>query len=284
MDQRFESSRLRNDSSPLILTLKILFGLLIGSFINVLIVRVPKSESIITPGSHCILCNTPLKWWMNIPLFSFFIFGGKCCYCSGRISWQYPIVELLCAGIWILFFNFNYPFETTSLCLGICFLLAIAIIDLKHFQIYHGLLIASFIFLATSLFFGSFSWKYHIAGMVFCPGFIWGVSWIVQVFNKRKNLGGGDILLAISLGFYLGPYRSFLMYFIASVFGILYWVAMMKIKNLDKNPIQIPFGTGMVFGFILLEIVLLPSIISSFKFLEFIIFTDRFLAELFSLL
>ncbi|MBT3292127.1 MAG: prepilin peptidase, partial [Victivallales bacterium] len=97
----------------MILTLKILFGLLIGSFINVLIVRVPKSESIITPGSHCILCNTPLKWWMNIPLFSFFIFGGKCCYCSGRISWQYPIVELLCAGIWILFFNFNYPFETT---------------------------------------------------------------------------------------------------------------------------------------------------------------------------
>ncbi len=72
-----------------------IFGVVIGSFLNVLIYRIPKGENIAFPASHCQSCNTPLKWWHNIPIISWIILGGKCHFCKEKISIQYPIIEFL---------------------------------------------------------------------------------------------------------------------------------------------------------------------------------------------
>lgn len=260
------------------------FGLIFGSFINVLIIRLPKELSIVRPGSHCTSCQKHLKWWMNIPVVSFVILKGKCNYCSDKISIQYPLIELACAGIFILFFDVSRPVATSGLCISFSILLAVAVIDFRHFIIHHALLAAAFVFLLPVLLRPGFVWQYHLAGMLFCPAFVWLISRSVQFLNKRENLGGGDVLLGIVIGFYLGPYLSMLMYSIASILGIGYWFAMSKSKKESRNSVPIPFGTGMISGMLILEILLLPPFITSFKFLEIIVFTDGFISEMLSLL
>jgi leader peptidase (prepilin peptidase)/N-methyltransferase len=221
---------------------------------------------------------------MNIPILSFNFLKGRCAFCSVKISIQYPLVELSCALLFLLFFDVSRPFATAGLCLALCFLLAVAVIDFRHFIIHHALLAAAIICFLPTVIFQDFVWQYHLAGMLFCPGFIWLVSRSVKLVNKRENLGAGDVLLGIVIGFYLGPYLSMIMYSIASVLGIVYWLIASKSKQDDKEPVQIPFGTGMVAGLVLLEILFLPPFISYFKFLKLIIFTDGFVAEMLSLL
>ena len=262
----------------------VVFGLIIGSFVNVLIFRLPSNASIVRPASHCLVCQNKLKWWLNIPVLSFIILRGKCSFCSHKISLQYPLIELACAGIFILIFDISRPFITAGLCLSFSFLLAIAVIDLRHFIIHHSLLAAAFICLLPTVLRPGFIWQYHVAGMIFCPGFIWLVSQSVKLMNKRDNLGGGDVLLGIVIGVYLGPYLSMLMYSLASILGIGYWLLASKAKEAGKDSVPIPFGTGMVTGMLVLEILLLPPFVSSFKFLEIIVFTDQFVAEMLSLL
>ena len=268
----------------MIAVLPILFGLIIGSFVNVLIFRLPQNLSIIRPGSHCLSCNKQLKWWMNIPVLSFIILKGKCSCCPERISIQYPLVELSCALLFLLFFDASHPFTTAGLCVALCLLLAVAVIDFRHFIIHNALLTAVFLCFLPAVILQNFVWQYHLAGMLFCPGFIWLVSRSVKLVNKRDNLGGGDILLGFVLGFYLGPYFSMIMYSIASMLGILYWLIASKSNRAEKEPLQIPFGTGMVAGMIVLEVLLLPKFISSFKFLKIMVITDGFVAEMLSLI
>lgn len=284
MDQRFESSRLRNDPSLLIILVTILFGLVFGSFINVLIFRLPQNLSIVRPGSRCISCNNHLKWWMNIPILSFIFLKGRCAFCSVKISIQYPLIEITCGVFFLLFFDLSQPFTSVGLSLAFCLLLAVAVIDFRHFIIHHALLAASFICFLPAVIHHDFVWQYHLAGMLFCPGFIWLVSQTVKLVNKRDNLGAGDVLLGFVLGFYLGPYLSMIMYSIASVLGIVYWLIASKSNRGENDPVQIPFGTGMVVGMIVLEMLLLPKFLSSCKFLEIIVFTDGFVAEMLSLL
>lgn len=87
-------------------TLIFIYGLLIGSFLNVCIYRTPRGESIAFPASHCPKCGTKLKWYDNIPLFSYIFLKGKCRYCKEKISLQYPIVEALNALIYIILFYY----------------------------------------------------------------------------------------------------------------------------------------------------------------------------------
>ncbi|HHD83659.1 MAG TPA: prepilin peptidase, partial [Campylobacteraceae bacterium] len=110
-----------------------LFGLLFGSFLNVLILRIPKEESIVFPGSHCPKCNNKLKWWHNIPVLSWLMLGGKCYFCKEKISIQYPLIELATAAIFALVYwkLQNVPFAVIT---GLVFalLLGLSVIDLRY--------------------------------------------------------------------------------------------------------------------------------------------------------
>lgn len=110
-----------------------IYGLIIGSFLNVLIYRIPREESIVFPSSHCPKCNTSLKWYDNIPLFTYLSLKGKCRYCGVKISRQYPAIESLNAIIYlVLFFYFNFTADFVFYALISSVLVVITVIDLKE--------------------------------------------------------------------------------------------------------------------------------------------------------
>lgn len=98
--------------SLVVLAFIFITGLVIGSFLNVVILRTVSEESIVFPASKCPKCQTPLKWYHNIPLFSYLFLRGKCAFCHEHISWQYPFVELLTGVLFVgLFLRFCTPFD-----------------------------------------------------------------------------------------------------------------------------------------------------------------------------
>ena len=108
-------------------------GTAVGSFLNVLIMRIPKGESIAFPASHCVHCNTPLKIWHNIPIFSWLFLRGKCAFCGVRISYQYPLIELLSGVIFIVIFaKMGIVLATLGIALAFLLLLTLSVIDFYY--------------------------------------------------------------------------------------------------------------------------------------------------------
>ena len=109
-----------------------IFGTMIGSFLNVVIYRIPKGESIVFPASKCQSCQTPLKWWHNIPLFSWLFLRGKCYFCKEKISAQYPMVELLTGVIFVaLYFKLGLVWHLPFVAAAFAALLALVMIDFE---------------------------------------------------------------------------------------------------------------------------------------------------------
>ena len=113
-----------------------IFGMLIGSFLNVVIYRIPKGESIVFPSSHCTKCNQKLKWYHNIPLFSWLLLGGRCAYCQEPISRQYPIIEFLTGILWLsLFLKLGLVWYLPFVAISFSALLALTVIDIKYYAV-----------------------------------------------------------------------------------------------------------------------------------------------------
>jgi len=113
-----------------------IFGITIGSFLNVVIYRIPKGESIAFPASHCQSCNTPLKWYHNIPIFSWIFLKGRCGFCKEPISRQYPIVEFITGLIFvILYLKIGFEWYLPAVILSFTALFALVMIDFKYFAV-----------------------------------------------------------------------------------------------------------------------------------------------------
>lgn len=228
----------------------IAYGLIIGSFLNVCIYRIPREESIAWPGSHCPTCNHSLKWYDNIPLVSYLTLKGKCRYCKTPISTQYPIVESLNALLYItmyLKFSFSVDFIFYSLISSV--LLAIIFIDFKEMIIPDSLVLSIlvlsginksvnyFVYGLSPDLFGS------ILGMLIAGGLFLAI-----VMLSRGGMGGGDVTLIGALGFVLGVKYILLNIFLSFVLGAIISVFLLaaKIKT-RKDPI--PFGPFIALGF-----------------------------------
>ena len=113
-----------------------LFGLLVGSFLNVVIFRLPLGQELTKTNSHCFSCGSQIKWYDNIPLVSYILLRGRCRVCKSKISIQYPIVEALNSVLWVLIYaRYQLSIETLIYCIMTSVLLALAVIDLKTFEI-----------------------------------------------------------------------------------------------------------------------------------------------------
>ncbi len=120
-------------NNPLYLGLFIILGLLIGSFLNVLIIRIPKGESVVFPSSHCVKCKEKLKWWHNISLLSWILLKGRCYFCNEKISWQYPLIESLSAFLFaISYLKSENLYQALIVSLIFALLLALSAIDFKY--------------------------------------------------------------------------------------------------------------------------------------------------------
>lgn len=179
----------------------VLFGIVIGSFLNVCIYRIPKKESIVTVGSHCMKCGKRLKWYDLIPVVSFLFLRGKCRYCGSGLSWQYPAVELLNGAVYgVLFLFYGLGVECILYCLLASTLIVLSVIDYRTLQIPVGL--NAFI-LGIGLIHLALDYENYILYLV---GFF-SVSlflFLCLLITRGRGIGGGDIKLMAAAGLSIG--------------------------------------------------------------------------------
>jgi len=220
-----------------------IFGIIIGSFLNVCIYRIPREESIVFPSSHCTHCSTPLKWYDLIPILSYLFLRGKCRYCRGDISPQYLVIELLNGIIYvILFYYFGLSLDFMYFSIIISILLVISIIDYYH-QIIPDKLLGLLIFIAV-LYKVSVCFIYGISIPLSDSiiGFISaGLLFTIIAFVSNGGMGGGDIKLIAILGFILGLKKIALNILLSFIIGAVVSLFLLVTGRKSRKD-AIPFG------------------------------------------
>ncbi len=227
----------------------ILFGAIVGSFLNVCILRLPKEESIITPGSHCPHCKKPIAFYDNIPLISYFILRGKCRHCKKRISLQYPIVEGITAlSSLLLFIKFGPSIPYLLYFAFVSSLIVITGIDLYH-QIIPDLISLPGIGvgLLGSLLFLPLTFLNSLFGILLGGGSLFLVATLYQWLFKREGMGGGDVKLLAMIGAFLGWKAVILTILLGSLIGSITGIAIILLRGKDFK-YAIPFGPFLSLG------------------------------------
>jgi len=226
-----------------------ILGLIVGSFNNVCICRIPRSESIIYPASHCPKCRSNISPKDNIPLLSYLLLKGRCRNCKSKISIQYPIVELL-TGLTYLIIYLTYGLSIQSLIYIILSsaLIIIAFIDLNE-QIVPDVISLPGIVIGfiISFFVPYISFINSALGVLAGGGIILIIGMAGSVIFKKEAMGGGDVKLAAMIGAFLGwryiIISLFLGFFLGALAGIFLIIA--KIKSRED---VVPFGPFIVLG------------------------------------
>ena len=224
---------------PLVLPFAAALGAIIGSFLNVMILRLPKEESIVFPGSKCPSCQTPIAWYDNVPVVSWLMLGGKCRSCRTGISVQYPLIELLVAVLWGLS-AWHYGATLTALAAAIfgTILLGIAVTDARHYLIPDEFSLGGLVVGLLLSFRGGFD-GLVVALIGAAVGF--GVLYAVAVLGEKafgkEAMGGGDIKMMAMVGAFVGWQGVLLTIFLGSLLGTIVFVPLqIKQKRL------VPFG------------------------------------------
>ncbi len=196
-------------------------GVCVGSFLNVVIYRVPLKMSLAKPDSHCPNCKYKLKWFDNVPVLSYLILGGKCRHCKQPISFRYPAVELLNMLAWIasvwLFWDLSIPF-TLITAFASTLLICVFFIDLDHMLIFDRFNVLLLILGVLAVFFDPYyDWLSHVIGGA--SGFLvfYAIHAVFYYGLKKDALGGGDIKLSGAVGLLIGWQRLLLGVMIASI-------------------------------------------------------------------
>jgi leader peptidase (prepilin peptidase)/N-methyltransferase len=212
-----------------------LFGLLFGSFLNVLIFRIPKDESVVFPASHCPKCNNNLKFYHNIPVFSWLFLGGKCAYCKDKISIQYPIVELITALIFAVSYIRVGDFAH-SIVVGLVFalLLGLSIIDFRYKEVPDSLNLGA---LTLAIFSSSLILTNFVNALLFAGGFAL-LRFYVSFAIKKEALGEADIMIAATIGAMVGIKMGLFTIFLSAIIALPIFII---IKEKDYEVPFIPF-------------------------------------------
>ena len=222
-----------------------LLGLLVGSFLNVAILRLPAAMSLIRPRSHCPRCGETLKWRHNIPVFSWLALRGRCAYCGTRISVQYPIVELATAAIWAgNVYVFGLTPHAAQAVVMMSILLAVAVTDGREYVIPDELSLGGVVAgLAMSFLPGSPTPVGSLIGVLVGGGVLWVIAIVGTKIFGEDAMGGGDVKLMAMIGAFVGWQGTLLALFVASILATIVFVPLnMRSKRL------VPFGIFLAIG------------------------------------
>ena len=194
-----------------------LLGLMIGSFLNVVIYRIPKGESIVFPASHCQSCQTPLKWYHNIPLFSWLFLAGKCAFCKASIAKQYPIVEFITALLFVLlFFKLGLVWQFPFVAFSFAALFALVMIDFKYMAVPDSV---NFVALAFALIQPEYMNAFIHAAMA--AGGLYAIGLFSSLLARKQAMGGADVIVAGTMGALLGFPNFFMALFLSAIFAMI---------------------------------------------------------------
>ena len=201
-----------------------LFGLCIGSFLNVAIIRLPKNESINLPASHCPLCLHPLAWYHNIPLFSWIFLRGKCAFCKSHISFQYPLVELSSAFLYaFIYFHLANTLQALLIASVFALLLALSIIDLRYKAVPDALSLPALV-----LAFCTGDPLVSLQnGLLFMGAFAF-LRFFISALAKKEVMGEADIIIAGIIGALLGIKLGLAAIYISAVIALIVFMIIRK--------------------------------------------------------
>jgi leader peptidase (prepilin peptidase) / N-methyltransferase len=222
------------------LTFIFILGLLIGSFLNVCIYRIPRNESISYPPSHCGSCGKNIKGYDLIPVISYTLLKGKCRYCKEKISIRYPAIEVLTAILFsAVYIKYGLSFELLKYITLTALLVVISMIDLETTDVYFKTilfgLITGIIFIVFGYYLSEISvMNYLVAGLI-------GGSVIALIIVITKGMGWGDAEICLVCGLYLGLRNTIVMLLFAFILGAVIGLALIVLKKKSRKD-YIPFG------------------------------------------
>ena len=205
-----------------------IYGLVIGSFLNVCIYRIPKHEDWAKQRSHCMKCGYQLKWYDLVPLISWICLGGRCRKCKEKISIQYPIIELLNAFLYMVVFYVNgFNILSILFCLLTSALIVLSVIDFRTYEIPLGINIFILALGLIQLGMDYGNWKTYVIGLftVSLP------LYLIILLTKGKAMGGGDMKLMAVCGLLLGWQKIILAFVIGCIIGSVIHLIRMKVSK-----------------------------------------------------
>ncbi len=220
----------------------LLYGIVIGSFLNVLIYRIPRKEEFVKTRSHCMKCGYQLRWYDLLPLLSYIQLGGKCRSCKTKISMQYPLIELLNGAAYLgIYLLLGISWWTVVSCVVFSILLVIFMIDLRHMIIPNGLIIA---LLVISVLWTIYDGHYlnHIIGF-----FSVSLLLLLIAVITKGGMGMGDVKLMAVAGLLLGWQQILLALMIGASIGSIIGIGLIGFKVIDRKK-PIPFGPFLTIG------------------------------------
>lgn len=246
--------------------LAFLFGLLIGSFLNVCIHRWPRDLSVVTPRSQCPKCGNMIAWYDNVPLLSFALLGGKCRHCGARISWRYPVVELMTGA---LFLNFIYgahgvTVPAIKMCIFSALMVGLLFSDLEERilpdELTKGGMALGFLFAlivpVPSNVAQSLLWLVGLDlngvaasvaeatfGAAIPAFFLWAAGAVYEKIRHKEGLGFGDVKLIAMVGSFFGLQGALLVWLLGSVSASILGFGYIKVTGKDAGSYELPYGT-----------------------------------------
>ncbi len=261
---------------PTLLALGLLLGLLVGSFLNVVVHRLPRGESVVFPGSHCPACDAPVRPWDNLPVLSWLLLRGRCRDCKASISLRYPLVEAVCGMLFLaVFAHFGLTAYTLLYWVFVAGLLAAALIDFDHQIIPDEISLGGLVLGLVA--FPALAWQQGaplgealrpaLSGALLGGGLLWMVGFVharlsvafgrtfphwpgegeslprpssLDYWTWFPGMGFGDVKLLAMIGAFLGPAGVLETIFAAAVLGLLFGLATMLVTR----DARVPFGFG----------------------------------------
>lgn len=220
-----------------------IFGAAIGSFLNVCIFRIPADQSIVRPLSQCPHCHHPIRFYDNIPIISFILLRARCRDCGEKISWRYPLVELVTGLLaLLLFMKFGMTLDFLVYFIFTAVLITISFIDLDHQIIPDILSLPGIpIFFLLAVFVVRLPWIEAAIGLLVGGGILFAIAFVYESITKREGMGGGDIKLLGMIGGFLGWKSLIFILLVSSLLGAIIGIAVMVIKKQDMK-YAVPFG------------------------------------------
>lgn len=230
----------------------LIVGLIVGSFLNVCIYRLPRRQSLVHPGSHCPCCGSPVRPYDNIPILSYVLLRGRCRRCKERISPRYPLVEALTGAVaTLLAVRYGWGMEAVIFFLLSCSLIVVSFIDLDHQIIpnritYPGIPIG----VGASFFLPNVSLRDSLVGLALGGGILWAVAVLFYWIRKKEGMGFGDVKLLAMVGAFLGWKAVIFTLVTSSFLGALVGYFALRISGKDSSQ-PIPFGPFLALGALL---------------------------------
>ncbi|MFQ9305287.1 MAG: prepilin peptidase [Blautia wexlerae] len=208
-----------------------IFGITIGSFLNVCIYRIPLGESIVMAPSHCMTCGRKLKWYDMVPVFSWLVLGGKCRNCKSKISVQYPIIEGVNGILYVMICAVNgLEWSSVIYCFMASALLVLSIIDWRTYEIPFGINVFLFVLGVAMTILDRGNLAEHLIGMICVSGLLG----ILYLLTGGRAIGGGDIKLMFACGLILGWKLILLAFFLGCIIGSVVHIIRMSVKKAGR--------------------------------------------------